>query len=113
MAQISEQQKQIESQFMAEYWALRKAIATTETTDEYWEFAYKSLTELEWKYSAADPQNALYYKGIILACSNDLQAKDQTRRYKAGIQADFVRGINALRSISGLPLVEVQGEKQK
>ena len=108
MAQISEQQKQIEAQFMNEYWNLRKSIATTEPTEEYWENVFKSLTDLEVKYTKADPNNALYYKGVILACLNDLQYKDETRKFRSKLEKDFVHGINVLRKLSGLPLVEVQ-----
>ncbi len=108
MAAITEKQLQFEAQFMNEYWNLRKSIATTEPTDKYWENVFKSLTDLEVKYTKADPQNALYYKGVILACLNDLQYKDETRKFRSKMEQDFVHGINVLRELSGLPLVEVQ-----
>lgn len=108
MAQISDSQKQVEGQFMNEYWNLRKKIATTELADNYWEYAFHALVALEQKYTTLDPANALYYKGIILACVNDLQYKDETRKFRSNVETDFVRGINALRKLSGLPLVEVQ-----
>lgn len=108
MAAITEKQLQFEAQFMNEYWNLRKSIATTEPTEEYWENVFKSLTDLEVKYTKADPQDALYYKGVILACMNDLQHKDETRKFRSKVEADFVHGINVLRKLSGLPLVEVE-----
>ena len=108
MAAITERQLQFEAQFMNEYWNLRKSIATTEPTDKYWENVFKSLTDLEVKYTKADPQDALYYKGVILACLNDLQYKDETRKFRSKMEKDFVRGINVIRKLSGLPLVEVQ-----
>lgn len=108
MAAITERQLQFEAQFMNEYWNLRKSIATTESAEKYWENVFKSLTDMEAKYSKADPQDALYYKGVILACVNDLQHKDETRKFRSKVEADFVRGINVLRKLSGLPLVEVE-----
>lgn len=108
VAAITEKQLQFEAQFMNEYWNLRKSIATTEPTEKYWENVFKSLTDLEVKYTKADPQDALYYKGVILACMNDLQHKDETRKFRSKVEADFVHGINVLRKLSGLPLVEVE-----
>jgi len=108
MAAITERQLQFEAQFMNEYWNLRKSIATTEPTEKYWENVFKSLTDLEVKYTKADAQDALYYKGVILACLNDLQYKDETRKFRSKMEKDFVRGINVIRKLSGLPLVEVQ-----
>ena len=108
MAAITEKQLQFEAQFMNEYWNLRKSIATTEPAEKYWETVFRSLIDLEVKYTKADPQNALYYKGVILACLNDLQYKDETRKFRSKAEKDFVHGINVLRKLSGLPLVEVQ-----
>lgn len=103
MSQISDQRKQIESQFMKDCWELRKQIATPEERQDYWKEVMNSMVALSKKYGEDE-----LFNNILLAYLNDIEEhspiNSRVRREGSASLALF----NYFRKKRNLPPVEVK-----
>ena len=122
MAQMEESRKKIESDFMADFWAFRKAVGTPpeiiyangtapdeQTLQEdhmYWDYVMRCVEALAVKYKSKDPEGKGYYDSMVLACVNDLELRS---RKKTDDGSFGISTLNILRKIRGLPPVGVIG----
>lgn len=82
---------------MGEYWNLRKAVATVEDNQPYWEYVISRTNDLMARYG-----NDYYLASMVLNLIHDLEARSrQMRTYGASI-----RCFNQMRARSGLPEVK-------
>ena len=105
-AQLDERRKTRESEFMGEYWKLRKAYGTPEDNPKYWESLIQNTNYLIQKYGKNDDGTENHYlESMVLNLIHDLEARRQFRNnYAASLKC-----FNQMRAGSGLPpVVEVK-----
>lgn len=74
MAQITEERKKMESAFMSEFWALRKAVAEPEDNHEYCDKVIKWTQKIYETYGKDE-----YVKRLLLANVDDIEKKAKQR----------------------------------
>jgi len=97
MAQISDERKKIESAFMKDFWDLRKAVATPESRQEYWNDVVDRTTAIWNKYDH-DP----YLSALILTMVDDIEARSKNKN----MEQMTLNLVNRMRKKRGLPEVK-------
>ena len=98
-AAISDARKAIETPFMNDFWALRKAMGEPEDRQEYWSELMNSANSLAEKYNR-DP----YIVVMLLGCIEDLEKRCPGSERKGDMALKF---LNDQRAKQGLPKVGV------
>ena len=100
---ISDTRKSKESQFMNDYWNLRKQIATPEERQDYWKEVIDKMVTLSKKYEDDE-----LFNNILLSCLNDIEEHSpiHSRARKEGSASLAL--FNYFRKKRNLPPVEVK-----
>ena len=117
MAALNDKKRAFESQFMNEYWEMRKAFGTPENNQEYWNQVFYGIPNtnirgtnyLIQKYGIDSNGNENHYiYSMVLNLIHDLEARcNMSKNYAVSLKC-----FNQMRAASGLPEVEEKKVRQ-